>query len=290
MGFDISALTEYVSPGTELLLKGILPINLKHFSVQSGITGLSAYLNFLNVTPVKVGGYCSTASGDDVLTEKLLTVAEYNYRDNFCVKDLENYALQNVDVVASLAEDFVRVPSTDAQHDIWIGDIVGSGDLIDGFMTILGTAGSGAILATPTAAPTLANISGIVRDMISKQTTDMRARGVNIIYMSPSNFDLYVQARVDANQYSDINVNLSADEIWANGKINRVLITSNEGLTTDEMIMTWADNLVIGADEISNITSLEFKEADDRSVNAFLDFKLGVQVKENSEVVYYANI
>ena len=286
MAFNTSGLTEYVSPGTEMLLKEILPINLKEFEVQSGIKH-KEYLNYLDVTPVKTQSYCSTDSGTDVITQKEIEVANYNYKDNFCMADLDKYALQNEDVAGAIAADMLRIPSMDVNNDLWTGD-VGSSDYINGWLTILTETGSGVIdSGSLETSVTQTNIDDIVATIISKRTQAMRLRGILTIYTSPSNYDFYRLNRANANLYNDLNTDLSADEMWLTGFKNKIKITSQEGITTDEMILTWGKNLVIGVDEVTNISNLEFKDAEDRSINAFLDFKLGAEIKYNGEVVYF---
>ena len=77
-------------------------------------------------------------------------------------------------------------------------------------------------------------------------------------------------------------------EMWATGYDGQVKIKAQTGLgTSTSMILTWAKNLLISTDAISNAASIEFIAAPDRSVNYFVDFKLGAQIKYTNEVVLF---
>jgi len=287
MSFVLTNLTDYTEKATELLRAGVLfNDDFANYEIQTGIK-FQEYLNYVDAQPTFANATCGTpADGTTTLTEKVITVKDYRATDKLCYADLDKKALAGIDVASAITADEIAKIKTKVNHDLWIGDASGT-DYIDGWLTLTGDS-SDKIVATSVAV-TVTSIDDVIINMISKITSGMQSRGILTIYMSLANFNLYKQNRLAANLYRDANADFGPLEMWAFGYEGQVKIEAKVGLgSSEDMILTWAKNLVVGTDEVSTISSAEWID-DKITKNVHFDaaFKLGAQIKFTNEVVYF---
>jgi len=287
MSFVVTGLTDYTEKATELLRAGVLfNDDFAQYEIQTGIK-FKEYLNYVDAQPTFANAACGTpADGATTLTEKEIEVKDYRATDKLCYADLDSKALGGIDVASAVTADEIAKIKTKVNHDLWIGDTSGT-DYIDGWLTL--TADSTDKIVATSIGITSTSIDDAVIDMIAKSTPGMSSRGVLTIYMSLANFNLYKQNRLSANFYRDANADFGPLSMWAFGYEGQVKIEAKVGLgSTQDMILTWAKNLVIGTDEVSKVSSAEWIN-DPLTKNVHFDaaFKLGAQIKYTNEVVYF---
>lgn len=286
MAYNVTGLTEYIYPGENLLIKGILTQDFADFDLQEG-NPHKIFINYLESTPSLSQTYCGTGTSTDKITEQEVEVAQYDFKGNICAKELQSYALQNFDVPTVIAENVIDGVKTKVWSDLWVGSTAGT-DYIDGWLTI--ASGATDVIDATSVAITIDNIDDIVNDMIAKayDSESLMSRSDLTIYMNMTNFNLYKQNQISANMFMLAKSDFGPNEMWATGYDGIVKIKSFIGIgSNSDMILTWSKNLLISTDEIAMISNIEFKEDSDRSVNYFVDFMLGAAIKYTNEVVYF---
>lgn len=307
-GFTVS-LTDYTEKATELLTSSVLLNDnlLTDYTLQSGIK-YKEYLNFLDANPIAVAGACSLAgSGTTTLSEKTIEVATYAFRDNFCSLDLEKKALNLVPgTLTGLGS--LEATMTDAQmakieeklwYDRWFGRVA-SGNLINGWY-YYANAASDKLVTTMSGAScsaiTSSNIDDLVADFISKVSPDMWADVTPttplVLNMSVANYNKYKAYAITSFGALAISnfTQLGNLECWALGyegqiKIKGIKAFDNSGVANSPMILTSTKNLVIGVDEVSEMSTAKWVEDVITDLIWFkANLKQGTQIKYTNRIV-----
>ncbi len=287
MSFVVTSLTDYTEKATELLRAGVLfNDDFASYEIQSGIK-YKEYLNYVDANPAFSQTVCGTpGDGTTTLTEKEIEVAQYSATEKYCYTDLDKKALGDIDLAPVLVEDLLAKVKTKVSHDLWIGS---GADYIDGWLTQVAAAGD-YIDATCSAysTATATNIDEIVVDLIASISPAMFSRGVLTIFMDLATFNLYKQNRLAANFYRDANTEFGPLTMWAFGYEGQVKIEAKVGIGTNKNLMlTWEKNLVIGVDEVNDVSEAEFiNDPITKYVYFRAQFKLGASIKYTDEVVY----
>ena len=285
MAFNVSSLTDYTAKATEILRAGILfNDNFSEFDIQTGIQ-YKQYLNFLDASPVLQAGTCGlTPSGSTEITEKEIEVTHIRVNDRYCFDDIRKKALNQDQVEQTLTSDIVDKIAQQVEVDMWQGDATLG---MDGWYDFITVSGSGTVSLDETGATTTTSVDDQVIDLINARPDALIARGEQVIYVPIATYNLYKQNRLAANYYRDQDADMGKFEMWVFGYEGEIKIKGVPGLTgVDDMILTWPKNLVMGTDEISEVSSAKWvvDEVTD-FVHFKANFKIGAQVKYNSEVV-----
>ena len=282
-GFTVS-LTDYTAKATEIL-RGSILLNdnvLSDYTLQPGIK-FQEYLNYVVANPIAVAGACGlSASGTTTLSEKTIAVGTYAFRDSFCTIDLEKKALPLqagtfTGFAAPLEEALTMAQMEKIEEKLWYDRWFGrtaSGNIINGWYYYANAAADKVVTTMSGAscsAITTSNIDDLVADFISKITPDMWAQvGENkhlTLYMSIANFNIFKTYAIAA--YGTLNIqNLSQTgnlSMWVPGYENQVKIQgvkafqyANNGVANNPMILTYSKNLVLGVDEVSELSSAKW--------------------------------
>ena len=309
-GFDVSLLTAYTAKATEILRESVLLSDnvIEDYTIQPGIK-YKEYLNFLDATPVAQAAACGlSASGSNILTEKEITVAGYAFRDSFCVVDLEAKALPLMAGSFNGLESSVEETLTLAQmekiedklwYDRWFGR-TGSGNLINGWYYYANAATDNIETATTGdswSAVTISNINDLVEEFVAAISADMWAKVTETehltLYMSIKNYNIYKQYLI--KNFGTLAVTNVTQEgptsCWIAGYENQIVVKGIKAFDTaavsnNPMILTYSKNLVLGVDEISEMSSAKWVYDE---VTDYLWFKVslkqGCQIKFTPEIV-----
>lgn len=287
MAFNVTGLTDYTERATEMLREAVLfTDNIKEFDAQVGIK-FKEYLNYLDANPGFGNITCGLpTSGDAVLTEKEISVENYKVADKYCFADLDNKALQLIDVPASLTAELMEKIRVKVEHDLWMGDTSGT-DYIDGWITLAKadakTHDVTAVAITPT------NIDDILLDMVNTVPDNLWARGVLTLYLPLNYYNMYKQNRLAANFFHESVEGMGPLEMWMFGYSGQVKIKAEASLAGSKVfIMTWPKNFVVGYDELSAVSSARWW-IDEKEDYAYFKaaFKLGAQLKFGGDIVMF---
>jgi len=283
MAFNITSLTDYTAKATEILRAGIFSNDIAEFELQSGIM-YKEFLNFIDTNPTLVEGTCgSTDGGSTVLTERVIEVTSLKSNDSYCFDDLYKKALGNIDVPKAITEDTAAKISRLVSNMIWAGN----GSNIDGWIAQLDDDSDTVdVTGTPLS---VANIDAEITKMVNVMSEGLISRGELTIYVNHATFNIYKQARLASGLYRDQDTTFGINEQWLNGYEGQIKIKAQVGIAANTMLLTWAKNLVIGTDEINQVSSAKWV-LDEVTELAWLKskFKLGTSYKYATEAVLYA--
>jgi hypothetical protein len=293
MAFDLSALNDYVNEtGSELQYKVILGAN----TLQKGLVTVqpnvksAINLNILDSTLEVVEGFCGFSPSDTTVIDKVtLEVTEHQIDRGFCLKDLEKkwaqIAYQAGSYQESLEEIFVGEQNAKVaeiiEKQIWQGDASGTGNLgiADGLLVKIADAGtaSGVISITGSSFTTSNAIARMDEyiDAMDEALLDVETYA----YLSPKQFQTYVNAAIDANLYH-INPVTDYYETGIRHRGSKVTVFPVKGLSgSTDIIITYKENLFVGLDLESDPTNfVGWFEQKDKKYYISIQYKLGTAV------------
>lgn len=302
MAFELNALNDYVNEtGSELQFKTILGSN----TLQKGLVTVqpdvksSINLNILDSTLVAVEGFCGSSFSDTTAIEKVeLKVVDIQIDRDFCLKDLEKKWAQIAFQAGSyqnnlpLEEIFVAEQNSKVseliEKQIWQGDSVnGTGNLgiNDGFVSIISASSSGVISVTGSSFST-SNAIAKMDEYIAEMPEELLDVEV-YAYMSPRQFQTYVNAAIDANLYH-INPVTDYFETGIRHRGSKVTVFPVKGLSgSTDIILTYKENMYVGLDLESDPSNfVGWYEQKDKKYYISIQYKLGTAVLFPGHVVY----
>lgn len=297
MAFNVSNLSEYTQAATNLLRSAVLfSEDFSRFEIMSGVQH-KKYLNYIDTNPYLQAGACGLgASGSTSFDEKEITVVPWAIRDSWCVDDLNEKDLNfgtgtlNGKMVADLQTQLITDETEKVKQIVDKAIFQGttaSGDLINGWIYQM-TNDADVIDVSSTLTPS--NIDDVVENMILAVPANVAEyRGKLTLHMSYANFNYYKANRLSANLYWDNPAHKGLNTMDVFGYDN-VVIKAEPGLQgdNDHMFLTWDKNLVIGTDELMEVSraKIYFDENTDY-VKYKSSWKLGVSYKFGSEIVLF---
>jgi len=300
MAFDVSALDTVIND-SNIVADAILKAETKGLGV-SIFPGQKAGVNFkLNkvattIFPREMG--CSySSSGTTTFTNNTVVPKALQNDQSFCPKDLYPVYLGQLFSTGTNQEDFPESEFiygllTDeilAYNDekMWLGN-TGSGDHINGYMTIIGGQAS-RISGTTISAPTSSNIDDMVDDMYTSLVANapelLKEKDLKLV-LSPANFALWTKTLRDANLY---NYGQHNDDFETGVMIpgTNVLVKALNALVgSDKALLGSMKNLALVLDGISDEEEIDVHwSKDDREIKTTSVWTLGVGFFTYDQVV-----
>jgi hypothetical protein len=306
-GINTSGLTAYVDESkTELLYQlvntaGIMP----YAEISTGHKTGTSRIHFMSTSvTLQTDGCANNASGSTPFTEKDITVAAMYDMDTLCMKSLNGFWAQQILAAGSRGEDaipaeisraFVEKKLNALKKVIavadWIGDtasptaninkyngllkqIFADGSTVDGNTT------------NATGATTVSNILARMQEMYLAIPEDLRdgsPDGGNLVwFLSQGYYDLYIVALRNANLFHHVGGEGTAKYYGTN-----IDLIPQVGLaSTDKMVITTKDNIVIATDLESDEDDIKFWFSDDDNINKYrINFKRGITYKFSNYIV-----
>jgi hypothetical protein len=301
MAFDLSNLNDYVNEtSSELQFKAILGANTLAkglVTVQPDVKS-AINLNTLDSTILAVEGFCgSSFTGTTVLDKVELKVTDVQIDRAFCLKDLEKKWAQvafqagsyqnTLPLEAIFIDEQNQKVSEVIEKQIWQGDsVAGTGNLgiTDGFIKKINDA-SGVIPVTGgtfTVSNAIAKMDLFIQSM-PEELLDVETYA----YMSPRQFQTYVNAAIDANLF---HVNPVTDyyETGVRHRGSKVTVFPTKGLSgLNDIVITYKSNLFVGLDLESDPSNfVGFYDQKDKQYYISIQYKLGTAVLFGSHVVH----
>ena len=273
--FIVTDLPAYVKENQEVLIDqvAIMGPTINRMAKQTGIKK-SAYLNYLDVTPVlQPGAGCGfTPQGEIELTDREINVAVIKINMDVCPDKLRGtfaeYLIrtrageQPLPYEAEITQAIVAFIQEALEKAIWQGDTASLDPNLANFDGLLKIAGSEASVVAPTITAT--TYRGIVAQVLAVIPAAARKRGA-VIYLSPEAYEGYLLELVNANLYHYRGPQNEAPVEWVIPGTS-VKVVRTEGLEGAGKVMaTYDRNLYYGTDmeddkEVFSITYDETNE------------------------------
>lgn len=273
--FIVTDLPAYVKENQEVLIDqvAIMGPTINRMAKQTGIKK-SAYLNYLDVTPVlQPGAGCGfTPQGEIELTDREINVAVIKINMDVCPDKLRGtfaeYLIrtrageQPLPYEQEITQAIVAFINEALEKAIWQGDTASVDPNLANFDGLLKIAGSEASVVAPTITAT--TYRGIVAQVLAVIPAAARKRGA-VIYLSPEAYEGYLLELVNANLYHYSGPQNEAPAEWVIPGTS-VKVVRTEGLEGAGKVMaTYDRNLYYGTDmeddkEVFSITYDETNE------------------------------
>jgi len=306
--YDVATIGGYVDQvGGELLAKALIGATTpKYTNVRLGIKGTQA-LNLLNSDISFQSGTCGwSPSGTTEYTQRNITTCPEKYNEALCYKDLyDTYqsmlmapgqTQETVPFEQQIADLKVKQIQQRIEKQLWQATTAG-GDCFNGFKTLISTGQTGVANSTGTtfsnsiAYGTAGNPITEVDKLINVLDDNAMSREDLRVFMSYSNFRLYVQALTKANFFAnyiggtDITAMMEATHPNTNVKVIPTI-----GLNgSNQVTIGPAEYMVVGFDLLSDHEKLVIwysKDFDELRLRA--NYNYGAQVAKFGSTKYFA--
>lgn len=260
--FIVTSLPAYVENNRDVILGNFAlvgPGTRSRISIQTGVKK-SAYLNYLNLTPVLQDG---SACGFDPqssaeLTQRTIDTAVISVELNICAKNLlGKWAEYLVRIGASnqelpfeqyIIDGLIAEVNRKIEKLIWQGDTTATTDpdkkWIDGFIAQFDADSDVVAVSLPSGT----SIWDAVYAVYNQMTEEALARDPEI-YVSPANYRAFILAMMAANLFHYAAPDQAyPDEIFVPGTGVKLVKTQGLAGVNDKIVGTFASNLVYGCD------------------------------------------
>jgi len=272
--YSVSTITGYTDQvGGELLAKALIGATTpKYANVRLGVKGTQA-LNLLDSNPTFQAGQCSlTPSGTTTFTQHYITTCPETLFEALCYKQLyptyqsmlmnAGQTSETVPFEQMIADLKVKQIQQRIEQKLWQAT-TGSGDCFDGFSKLISTGstysgaiananGSPFVITGKTTDP--GNPIYEVNNLLNSLDDNALSREDLIVFMSYSNWRLYLQALTAANYFqnyigsSDLTSNMEATHANTNVKVVPTI-----GLNgSNQVVVGPREYMVVGFDLLSD--------------------------------------
>lgn len=310
MAFNTGGLTAYVAEDkfkllTQLQAKSGLADKVRH---QPNIKD-TARLHYMTTTaPFQADGCSYNASGTTTLTQKSISVGAIAIMEDLCVKDLNGFWAEVLVAKGKKGEEVIpgeiesawvtkklnvvanQLAKADFQGDTGSGNANlnkydGLLKLIDADSTVI-QGNTGGLLVAPTVANILDVLDAMWTAIPEDLETDAPDSGKQLyLWLPKSYYKMYLSALKNANLYHYI----SADGETKLYGTDVILVPTVGLANTDRMILTYADNIIIGMDGDADEDNMEvWYSKDDRVHKSLITFKRGVQFENGNYIVNFS--
>lgn len=306
--YDVASIGSYVDQvGGELLSKALIGgTTAKYSNVRLGVKGTQA-LNLLNSTAYFQDGTCGwTSSGTTTFTQSNITTCPEKYNEALCYKDLyDTYqsmlmapgqTSETVPFEQQIADLKVKQIQQRIEQQLWQATTGTS--CFNGLKTLIASGQTGVAVSASgtTFSPTAAyGVNGNpiteVDKLINALDDNAMSREDLVVFMSYSNFRLYVQALVKANFFmnyiggTDITSMMEATHPSTNVKIVPTI-----GLNgSNAVVIGPREYIVVGFDLLSDHEKLVIwysKDFDELRLRA--NYNYGVTIAKFGSTAYFA--
>jgi hypothetical protein len=306
--YDVASIGGYVDQvGGELLSKALIGgTTARYANVRLGVKGTQA-LNLLNSTAYFQDGTCGwSPSGTTTFTQSNITTCPEKYNEALCYKDLyDTYqsmlmapgqTQETVPFEAQIADLKVKQIQQRIEQQLWQATTGTS--CFNGLKTLIASGQTGVAVSASgtTFSPTAAyGVNGNpiteVDKLINALDDNAMSREDLVVFMSYSNFRLYVQSLVKANFFmnyigsTDITSMMEATHPSTNVKVVPTI-----GLNASNAVVIGPrEYIVIGFDLLSDSEKLVIwysKDFDELRLRA--NYNYGVTIAKFGSTAYFA--
>ena len=311
--YDVAAIGGYVDQvGGELLSKALIGATTpKYVNVRLGIKGTQA-LNLLNSTAYFQDGTCGwSPSGTTEFTQHNITTCAEKYNEALCYKDLyDTYqsmlmapgqTQETVPFEQQIADLKVKQIQQRIEQQLWQNTTAGGG-CFNGFKLLISTSTgntyssavanvSGSTFTTTGSTVTAGNPIFEVNKLINGLDDNAMSREDLRVFMSYSNFRLYVQALTAANYFQNyIGATDVTGMMEATAPNTNVKVIPTIGLNgSNQVVIGPAEYMVVGFDLLSDHEKLSIwysKDFDELRLRA--NYNYGATIATFGSTKYFA--
>lgn len=310
--YNVAAITPYSDQvGGQLLAKALIGgTTASVVNVRTGIKGTQA-LNLLDSTPVIQDGLCSLSpSGTTTFTQHNITTCPKTLFESLCYKDLfETY--QSMLMKAGQTQEEVpfeqmildlkkKQIEQYVERKLWQATTAG-GDCFNGFKLLISqstgntfasaiASSSGTTFSSSAAYGVSGNPITEVDNLINVLSADALSREDLVVFMSYSNFRLYVQALTRANFFTnyingtDVTSNMQAIHPNTNIKVIPTI-----GLdASNQVTIGPAEYMIYGVDLMSDESLRAWYSVDFDEIRVRSNFNFGATIATFGTTKYFA--
>lgn len=303
MALDLNALSVYNDEISSGLIKEVIlganTIKGNIVNVKYGAIGSTYKINSVKSTMYGVAASCGfTDTGSTVMAQSTVTLCPIQFPNSICLTDLKQYYYDwymersmNGETLGEFEDVFyankVEAAQKVIESIIWRGSasspsyasVTGNLTLCDGFCQAAYEASASTAANISKTALTQANAYVVVDTILQSAAANMPEAIENFsLYMSPSDFQIYLSSLRALNLF---NYNTQAEgisEILHPGSIGMKVVKTNglDGVASGTFIATPKDNAYV---VISDPSDLEFKtwfSQDNQQFRMLLKVKFGV--------------
>ena len=311
--YDVASIGGYVDQvGGELLSKALIGATTpKYVNVRLGIKGTQA-LNLLNSTAYFQDGTCGwSPSGTTEFTQHNITTCAEKYNEALCYKDLyDTYqsmlmapgqTQESVPFEQQIADLKVKQIQQRIEQQLWQNTTAGGG-CFNGFKLLISTSTgntyssavanvSGTTFSTTGSTVTAGNPIFEVNKLINGLDDNAMSREDLRVFMSYSNFRLYVQALTAANYFQNyIGSTDVTGMMEATAPNTNVKVIPTIGLNgSNQVVIGPAEYMVVGFDLLSDHEKLSIwysKDFDELRLRA--NYNYGATIATFGSTKYFA--
>ena len=293
MAFNVSSISKFTNETRQELVKKAV-LTGKTMNLVTILPGVKykETLNLLENTITVADASCGFKSAGSVaFSQRVVEVAPLEVKDSLCEKTLEQYYLgqmmkpgspKDEELGPILGDSYVEKIKEYNEKAVWLGNTgsTGANGKVQGFIAILDAAGTGAggYVEAGDAGATAGTIVASVDAMVAAVPDAISGRDDLTLFMSYANYKVYCLALRTANFYH-YDANMGPDfEIYVPG--TNVKVVATHGLQgSNRMVLTYAENLVIGTDLLNEEEKFDiWYSMDNDEVRVNIQWKLGCQV------------
>lgn len=241
-------------------------------------------------------GTCDfTPTGTITLTERILTLEEFQVQRQICKKDFFTdwstadvmSGRVNTQIQDAIIERMVSGIGAKNEVVMWSGVNATAGEY-DGFETLIKAGGSGAVSAG-TGALTAANIIANIWDVINTAPTAVKGAAEKpILYMGQAAWEAYMQAQIaDGNGWY-----LTGGPEVVKRFVGMYEIAVCPGMSANTIIFAQKSNLMLGTwveNQMNEVFILDMQNLDgSQNVRYGARFYLGAQICVGEDITYWA--
>ena len=307
--YDVAAIAGYVDQvGGELLAKALIGgTTAKYINIRTGIKG-SQVINLLNSNIVMQDGVCGwdpDSGTTTTYTQTTITTCPKKYNEALCYQELfDTYQAllmkpgqtqETVPFEVQIANLKVLEIQQYVERQVWQATTGTS--CFNGFKTLISTGTTGVANSTGTTFSSSATYGQAgnpvteVDKLINVLSDDAMSREDLVVFMSYSNWRLYLQALTRANFFanyigsSDITSNMEAVHPNTNVKVVPTI-----GLNlSNQVVIGPAEYMVMGVDLLDDTQKLKsWYSVDFDEVRFRANFNFGVAIATFGSTAYFA--
>ena len=289
--FDLTALNTYTDElSGELISKAVLGgKTAEYVRVQPGVKGTQS-LNLLDSNISVQEGSCGwSPSGTTILSQRDITVCDYKLNEALCPNSLNEYFAgqflqpgsyqETVPFEQQIMDLKVKQLSSWIEDKVWNATTAG-GDCFNGFKTLISTATAGVVEAVGSVALTTSNALDQIDLLISYLSEDVLDRDDNIIFMSYSQYRIYVSA-LRASNFFHYSPEEAGKEFVTFHPATNIMVAPAKGLSgSNQITLGPAAYMVMGVDLLSDSSEgmRAFYDLSADEVRIRANFKVGAQI------------
>lgn len=296
MAYDYSTINPFVDETSQdFILKAVVTgRTVDNVRLVTGVKGKQAIPILDNTVNVQYGSCGFTSAGNVAIKQVEVEVEDLAVNDNLCPRNLEPLFMgmrmkagspKEEPIGPMLAQSYVDAIRSNNEFEIWQGNKTSSPQVghIDGFLVkLLGEssrvkveAGSPNFMEGPF---TVDNIRTVIENLILDRPEELIDKPNQVMFISYANYQLYTSALRAANMYHYSGENGSEYKLTIPGT-EITMIATNGLKNRDEIVLTYADNLIIATDLENEEEQFDiFWARENNEVRVIINFKLGTAI------------